>query len=127
MTTDRHDSTGESAGAGPMLVSGRVDTATTISERYRQHASHQSMTVYLNDWERAHARLGRQIETLRTLRDQRKAEAEGGEWPPPPAEKQVCMVTAHQPVVDLMAALEKSVSEARAAARTAREERRAKP
>lgn len=59
-----------------------VAKRTTLDEAYKMHAAHQSMTIYLTDWEEAHAMLGRRIERLRLWRDVRLGEAERRAWPP---------------------------------------------
>ena len=65
----------------PAELRAAVAAATTIGSGYREHAAHESMTWYLEDWEEAHARLGRQIEALRALRDERREAKESGRWP----------------------------------------------
>lgn len=65
------------------MLGAMVERRTTIGDGYRKHAAHQSMSVYLADWEQALARLTRQVEELRRLRDERIAEVEAGTWPPP--------------------------------------------
>lgn len=92
----------------PELLHNRALNATTIENRYVEHAAHQSMTVYLDDWERAYARLGNQIEALRGIRDARKKATEQGDWPP-------TSLPAESKVVDLMDQLERSVRAAREA------------
>lgn len=64
------------------VLSSMIEHRTTIGDGYRRNASHQSMSVYLADWERAQARLGRQIDELRRMRDERVAAVEAGMWPP---------------------------------------------
>jgi len=46
------------------------------------HASHQAMTVYLDAAERDLRQLTQMVAVLRYRRDERKAEAEAGTWPP---------------------------------------------
>lgn len=90
-------------------IASAVERGTSISDRYRESASWQSMDAFLVDWHRAQHRLNRQITELTKLRDERRDATERGEWPPPttsPAEGRV---------VDLMAALEQSIADARAA------------
>lgn len=65
----------------------KVQRATTLDDRYCRAAGYTSMNVYLDDWCAAYERLGRAIERLRALRDQRVAEVERGEWPPARASK----------------------------------------
>lgn len=65
----------------PEFLAAKVDRATQVPERYKASAAHQSMTVYLEDWEQAHAILGRRLAKLRQLRDDRRGAAERGEWP----------------------------------------------
>lgn len=60
-----------------------TELGTENGRLWLAHAAHQSMTVYLTDWERAYARLGRQIEVLRQARDERKEAKEAGTWPAP--------------------------------------------
>lgn len=62
-------------------LASQVFIRTSIPNGYRAHAAHQSMTVYLEDWERALERLSAQVEVLRALRDARIVEAESGSWP----------------------------------------------
>lgn len=57
--------------SGPEFLRETVAARTTLSDRYLVHASHQSMSVYLADWERALERLQRQIGRLRACRDER--------------------------------------------------------
>lgn len=66
---------------GPEQLAAVVAHRTEISGGYLAHAAHQSMTVYLDDWEQAHRRLTRRIEMLRQARDERKAATEAGLWP----------------------------------------------
>ena len=65
----------------PELIAAVVGRKTTLEGRYLSHAAYQSMDVILEDWEQAHARLGRQIEILREVRGARRDAAERGEWP----------------------------------------------
>lgn len=65
------------------ILENRVRNAVEIGAGVQRHAAHQAMTFYLDDWEKAYARLGRAIERLRSLRDERLAAAEAGTWPPP--------------------------------------------
>lgn len=90
----------------PEFLASTVGQRTTLADGYRQHASHQSMSVYLKDWEKAHARLGRQIEELRRLRDDRR---ENG-FPPKDRDAKPA---PEETVVDLMAALEESIAAAK--------------
>lgn len=66
---------------GPIELLAWVQSGTTLPKRYLDHASHRSMTAYLEDWERAYARLGGQIRALREARDERLAATEAGTWP----------------------------------------------
>lgn len=66
----------------PEFLAAVVGRKTILNdELYLRHAAHQSMTVYLEDWEQAYRHLGRAIEALRVARDQRKSDTEAGRWP----------------------------------------------
>lgn len=90
---------------------------TTLDALYQRSAAHQSMTHYLRDWEKAHSELGKRIEKLRAMRDEREQEAALGLWPTPQDQPQVPIASAHEKVTDLLAALEESVTAAKAAKR----------
>lgn len=64
------------------MLAATVRHRTVIRDGYRRHASHESMTAYLVDWQRARDRLDRQIAALTELRDERRAASERGDWPP---------------------------------------------
>jgi hypothetical protein len=57
----------------PEYLAAIVGRKTMMSNCYKAAAAHWDMTVYLEDWEQAHAILGRRIAVLRRLRDDRRA------------------------------------------------------
>jgi hypothetical protein len=63
------------------MIESHVYDATVLPPRYLAGAAWQSMDAYLNDWEAAYDRLGRQLVKLRAARNARKAEKEAGTWP----------------------------------------------
>lgn len=109
----------------PDFVSHVVTDRTALAAGYLEHASHQSMSAYLADWEQAQRRLARQIVNLRDARDARKADTEAGLWPPrrvvEGSESQVAPGlpaggerSAPSTVSDLCAALQESLDVAKA-------------
>lgn len=65
-------------------LDGVVNSRTRIGRGYREHAAIQSIDAYLNDWQAAYHRLGRRIQALECLRDERIEQIDRGEWPRPP-------------------------------------------
>lgn len=59
----------------------KVQTATTISDGYKDYAAYESMAFYLKDWLAAYRRLERQILELEAMMIARKDETDSGEWP----------------------------------------------
>lgn len=111
-----------------MMLSATVRERTKLDGRYRESASWQSMQAYLDDWRAARARLDRQIAELTVMVERRRQQVRRGEWPPETAgstpitaddalaaSEALLTSTPPEPVVDLMAALERSVAEAKAA------------
>lgn len=74
---------GMGAGVSAKLYS-KVQATTALlvnAPGYAEHAAHESMTAYLEDWEKAATRLNNAIARLREMRDERLAAEEAGEWP----------------------------------------------
>jgi hypothetical protein len=67
----------------PDFLAAVVSRKTALGDRYLAHAAHQSMTVYLEDWEQAYRLLGTAIERLRAAGDERREAANDGRWPVP--------------------------------------------
>ena len=68
--------------SSPDLLASVVRLRTQLSDGFLEHAAHEAMTVYLEDWEKAKMRLDHYIDVLREARDERKAAKERGDWPP---------------------------------------------
>lgn len=69
--------------------------STSIPQLYREHAGLPSIDAYLRDWRKAHELLGRRIEALQALRDERQGQLDRGEWPRPRPEPPED-ITAHE-------------------------------
>lgn len=53
------------------MIQNRVRKCTELPEEFKQHAGAESVQAYLKDWRKAHARLGRQIEALQELLEEK--------------------------------------------------------
>lgn len=67
--------------SSPDRLASTVRLRTQLSDLFLASAAPEAMTCYLEDWEKAKARLDGYIEYLRTARDARQAEKDRGEWP----------------------------------------------
>lgn len=94
------------------LLADFIRRTTGIPKTYREHAAYQSIDAYLDDWRKAHDQLGKRIEALQALRDERALQVLQGEWPPAALEEPV---PERPQVEDLLANLERSIVAAKAA------------